>query len=171
MRATNKMSVIAGSGKAMKILFALAVASLLMAQSASAAYLNVTMTPQQNSSWCWAASSQAVLRFYGIVKTQAQVASVVPTAPYPFPADSVRVMLQRNGLTSRLVMGIIPEAQLRAACLPHASPLPMVKRRTSGPEGMKDQPDMKGFSLNTAAGLPKAASLDSQAETCGGSMP
>jgi hypothetical protein len=50
------------------------LAGLLCADSAFATVLNVKQHYQEENQWCWAATSQAILEFYGIIQTQTAIA-------------------------------------------------------------------------------------------------
>ena len=41
-----------------------------------ATVLNIQQCNQQRSQWCWAAVSQSILRYYGVNRTQQQIANV-----------------------------------------------------------------------------------------------
>jgi hypothetical protein len=49
-------------------------ACLLCADAAFATVLNVQQHYQEKSQWCWDATSQAILEFYGIIQTQTAIA-------------------------------------------------------------------------------------------------
>lgn len=51
------------------------LASFGLVRAAEALVLAVPQCYQQQSLWCWAACSQAILRFYGVNRTQIQIAA------------------------------------------------------------------------------------------------
>ncbi|QTA88528.1 C39 family peptidase [Desulfonema magnum] len=57
-----------------KYLLPALIAFQLGITAASAAILNIPQKNQEKSEWCWAASSQAILEYYGVVKTQTEIA-------------------------------------------------------------------------------------------------
>ena len=52
------------------------LAGLLWADAAFATVLTVQQELQEQDEWCWAATSQAILEYYGTVKTQDEIAAV-----------------------------------------------------------------------------------------------
>ena len=51
------------------------LAGLLCADVAFATVLTVPQEWQEQDQWCWDATSQAILQFYGVSKTQTQIAA------------------------------------------------------------------------------------------------
>ena len=60
--------------------------------SAFAAILSVPQKYQEKSNWCWAACSQAILKYYGTNKTQTQIANYAVNGAnqtYPLCSNSL----------------------------------------------------------------------------------
>lgn len=60
-----------------------------------AEYLNVPLCPQIQTQWCWAASSEGLLKFYGINKKQTECANVITTQNSPQPMSAIQKILTK----------------------------------------------------------------------------
>lgn len=57
--------------------------------------LNVPLCPQQKTQWCWAASSEAIIKYYGTNVTQTQCAKIITTNNSPQPMSAIKKILDK----------------------------------------------------------------------------
>jgi hypothetical protein len=79
------------------------LACLLCADAALATILNVQMCYQEQDQWCWAATSQAILEYYGVIETQTEIADYgTPGTPdtwnYLYGTETDPTQPERNGV-------------------------------------------------------------------------
>ena len=60
-----------------RILISLSLIIAIFFTQASAAQLSISNCKQEKSNWCWAASAQAIGKYYGSSKTQSSIVSYV----------------------------------------------------------------------------------------------
>ncbi len=67
----------------MKKIFLLLAVQICIYLAAPAQVLNIPITIQEQSQWCWAACSEVVLDYYKVSKTQCEIAEWTRTVAYP----------------------------------------------------------------------------------------
>jgi len=85
--------------------------------------LNITRTRQEQSNWCWAASTQMVLSKYGIQKEQTDIVTAIKGSPVNQTAQGYEIVraIQWGGVSSSENQSALSEEETKS-CADSGSP-------------------------------------------------